>query len=337
MPPPQAREKGKKEECYTLYTVKERTDMTHLFIGIGAAGEANLEALLDYRAVRRARPIVLKVTQESAKADKIEERLKSTTGVEVAFVFSGLGNNDLTPRIAEIVAGSNVPVVLVGIVPANRREKRETLINAYHALEQLKEHVNTFLIVDNERIAHLSNFEDYYPSYNRYIASCIADILAGTSAAQGSGTVADSERRFSMPMKEVVKVLSFDDGPGYVALSRASELTKGLWGYILPFLKHKPLDLRTLLRVSLEKFSVSDAPPDCEKSITFLQVPHYYIRSRSVDREQVEEVIRAHTKESHLALSTTKRNIASITNLFTFKFDQLERLREIRRFAHEGV
>ena len=253
--------------------------MTHLFIGIEDAGEANLEALLGYRAVRRARPIVLRIKQESAKADTIEETLKSTTGVEVAFVFSGLGDSDLTPRIAEILSGLNVPVVLAGIVPANRREKRETLINAYHALERLEEHVNTFFIVDNERIAHLPNFEDYYSSYNRYIASCIADFLAGTSAAQGSGAVADSERHLSMPMNEVVKALSFDDGPGYVALSRASELTKGLWGYILPFLKHKPLDLRTLLRVSLEKFSVSDAPPGCEKSVTFLQVPHYYILS----------------------------------------------------------
>lgn len=308
--------------------------MTHLFIGIGDAGEANLEALLGYRAVKRAKPIVLKINQESAKADEIEETLKSTTGVEVAFVFSGLDDSDLTPRIAEIVAGSNVPVVLVGIVPANRREKRETLINAYNALERLKEHVKTFLIVDNERIAHLPNFEDYYPSYNRYIASCIADILVGTSAQD---SLAGSERHLSMPMNEVVKALSFEDGPGYVALSRASELTKGLWGYIFPFLKHKPLDLRTLLRVSLEKFSVSDAPPGCEKSVTFLQVPHYYIRSRSVDREQVEEVIRAHAKESQLVVYTTKRNIASITNLFTFKFDQLERLREIRRFAHEGI
>jgi hypothetical protein len=308
--------------------------MTYLFIGIGDAGEANLEALLGYRAVRRAKPVVLKTKPESDKEDKIEGTLKNIKDVDVAFLFSGLGDSDLTPRIAEILTGLNIPTFLVGILPANRRGKREKLITAYHSLDQLKEHVNTFLIVDNERIAHLPNFEDYYPSYNRYIASCIADILAGTSA---SGSISDSEGHLSMQMNEVVKMLSFEDEPGYVALSRASELTKGLGGYILPFLRHKPLDLRTLLRVSLEKFSVSDAPPGCEKSVSFLQVPEYYIRSRSVDREQIEEVIRAHSKESHLAVYTTKRNIASITNLFTFKFDQLERLREIRRLAHERV
>lgn len=308
--------------------------MTHLFIGIGDAGEAILDALLDYKAVRRAKPIVLKTKPESDKEDKIEGTLKNIKDVDVAFLFSGLGDSDLTPRIAEILTGVNIKIFLVGIVTANRREKREKLITAYHSLDQLKEHVNTFLIVDNERIAHLPNFEDYYPSYNRYIASCIADILAGTSAP---GAISDSERHLSMQMNEVVKMLSFEDEPGYVALSRASELTKGLGGYILPFLRHKPLDLRTLLRVSLEKFSVSDAPSGCEKSVSFLQVPEYYIRSRSVDREQVEEVIRAHSKESHLAVYTTKRNIAAITNLFTFKFDQLERLREIRRLAHEGV
>ena len=310
--------------------------MTHLFIGIGDAGEAILEALLGYKAVRRAKPIVLKTKPESAKEDKIEETLKSSIkeDVDVAFLFSGLGDSDLTPRIAEILTGLTIPIVLVGIVPAKRREKSEKLITAYHSLDRLKEHVNTFLIVDNERIAHLPNFEDYYPSYNRYIASCIADILAGTAAP---GAISGSERPLSMQLNEVVRALSFEDGPGYVALSRASELTKGLWGYILPFLRHKPLDLRTLLRVSLEKFSVSEAPPGCEKSVSFLQVPDYYIRSRSVDREQVEEVIRAHSKESHLAVYTSRQNIASITNLFTFKFDQLERLREIRRLAHEGV
>jgi hypothetical protein len=308
--------------------------MTHLFIGIGDAGEAILEALLGNKAVRRAKPIVLKTKPESAKEDKIEENLKSIKDVDVAFLFSGLGDSDITPRIAEILSGLNIPIVLVGIVPAKRREKREKLINAYHSMERLKEHVSAFLIVDNERIAHLPNFEDYYPSYNRYIASCITDILAGTAAP---GAISGSERPLSMQLNEVVKAISFEDGPGYVALSRASELTKGLWGYILPFLRHKPLDLRTLLRVSLEKFSVSDAPPGCEKSVSFLQVPDYYIRSRSVDREQVEEVIRSHSKESHLAVYSSRQNIASITNLFTFKFDQLERLREIRRLAHEGV
>ncbi len=308
--------------------------MTYLFIGIGNAGEANLDALLDYKAVRKAKPVVLKTKPERDEEDKIEGTLKNIKDVDVAFLFSGLGDSDITPRIAEILTGLNVQIFLVGILPANRREKREKLIKAYNSMEQLKEHVNTFLIVDNERIAHLPNFEDYYPSYNRYIASCIADILAGTSTP---GSISDSEGHVSMQMNEVVKMLSFEDGPGYVALSRASELTKSLGGYILPFLKHKPLDLRTLLRVSLEKFSVFDAPPGCEKSVSFLQVPEYYVRSRSVDREQVEEVIRAHSKESHLAVYTTKRNIASITNLFTFKFDQLDRLREIRRLAHEGV
>ena len=309
--------------------------MTHLFIGIGDAGEAILDALLGYKAVRRAKPVVLKTTPESATEDKIEDNLKSgRKDVEVAFVFSGLGDTDITPRIAELLAGLSIPIVLVGIVPAKRREKSEKLITAYHSLEKLEEHVNTFLIVDNERIAHLPNFEDYYPSYNRYIASCIADILAGTAAP---GAISESERPLAMQLNEVVKALSVEDGPGYVALSRASELTKGLWGYILPFLKHKPLDLRTLLRVSLEKFSVSEAPPGCEKSVSFLQVPDYYVRSRSVDREQIEEIIRAHAKESRLVVYTSRQNIASITNLFTFKFDQLERLREIRRLAHEGV
>lgn len=308
--------------------------MTYLFIGIGKAGGAISDALLEYRGVRRLKPTVLKTDPERDKEDKIEATLKELKGVEFALLFSGLSNGTITPRIAEILAGQSIKIILLGILPASRREKREKLIQAYHSMEKLKEHVKSFIIVDNQRIAHLPNFEDYYPSYNRYIASCIADILAGISPP---GSIAGSERELSLHTDEVIEALSLDDEPGYVAVSRASELTKGLWGYIFPFMRHKPLDLGTLLRVSVEKFSVSDAPLGCEKSVSFLQVPDYYVRSRRVDREQVEEFMLLHSKECHLAVHITKRNVAAITNLFTYKFDQLERLREIRGLAHEGV
>ncbi len=311
--------------------------MTYLFIGIGNAGGAILNALLEYKEVRRAKPIVIKPEpepeKESNKDDKIEETLKKVKGVEFAFLFSGLSDCNITPRIAETLTGLNVKTFLVGVLPATRREKREERINAYYSMEKLKEHVNSFIIVDNQRIAHLPNFEDYYPRYNRYIASCIADILTGTSRP---GSLPEG-MQLSMPMDEVVKALSFDNEPGYVALSRASELTKGLGGYIFPFLRHKPLDLGTLLHVSLDKLSVSDAPIGGEKSISFLRVPEYYIRSKSVDRELIEDFMLSYSKECHLAVFTTKRNIAAITNLFTYKFDQLERLREIRGLAYERV
>ncbi len=302
--------------------------MTRLFIGIGNAGGAILDALLEYKEVRRTKPMVIKSEsgKERDKEDKIVARVKKVKGIEFAFLFSALGVRNTTLHIAETLTGLNIKIFLLGILPAKRREKREELINAYYSMEKLKEHVNSFIIVDNQRIAHLPNFEDYYPQYNRYIASCIADILIGME-----------EKQLSMPVDEVINALSFEDEPGYVALSRASELTKGLWGYIFPFIKHKPLDLRTLLHVSLDKLSVSDAPIGCEKSISFLQVPEYYIRSRSIDRELIEEFILSHSKECHLAVFTTRRNIAAITNLFTYKFDQLERLREIRGLAYERV
>ncbi|MGB2841719.1 MAG: hypothetical protein WBC40_04480 [Halobacteriota archaeon] len=312
--------------------------MKHLFIGIGNAGGAILDALLEYKEVRRAKPVVIKPKREEkgVNVDKIEAKFKTQgKSVDSAFLFAGLSDSDnIMPRIAEMLTGLNKKIFLVGILPANRKEKREEIINAYYSMEKLKEHVNSFIIVDNQKIAHLPNFEDFYPGYNRYIASCLADVLTGTSR---SGSIPGSEMQSSMLMDEVVKSLSFDNEPGYVALSRASELTKGLWGYIVPFLGHKQLDLGTLLRVSLEKLSVSDAPIGSEKSVSFLRVPKYYIRSKSVDREQIEEFMLSHSKECHLAVSTTKRNIVAITNLFTYKFDQLERLREIRGLAYERV
>lgn len=306
--------------------------MPPLFIALGTTGEAMLDALLEYKAVRRAKPQVLRSGTEREGEDSVAGALTTLTGAEFALLFSALGTSDRPPRIAEQVNGLNIPLLLVGILPATRREQHETLSGAYQALEQLKEHVRTFLIVDNERIAHLPNYEDYYPGYNRYIASCLADLLAVT-APVGSAAVPDA----GLQLEEVMELLSFEDGPGYVAVSRASELTKGLWGYILPLLRPRPLDLRTLLRVSLEKFSISGIPAGCEKSLSLLQVPDSYMRSRSVDREQVEEVLRSHAKSCRLAVGTTKRNIASITHFFTFQFDHLDRLRAIRRFADEGL
>jgi hypothetical protein len=308
--------------------------MTHLFIGSGPAGEAILDALLDYKAVKRARPRVLTADPENENGDRAEETLKALKGIDFALILSGLEGSDLIPRIAEILTGLNIPILLVGVIPAKRRERSEKLAAAYRSLERLEEHVRTVLIVDNERIAHLPNYEDFYPGYNQYIASCIADLITGAAAP---GSASGSEEVSALHMGEMFKLLSFDNEPGYVGLSRASELTKGLWGYIFPFLHHKPLDLRTLLRVSLEKFSVSDMPLSCEKCLSLLHVPDYYISNRRVDREQVEEVLHAHAKEYRLAVFPAKRNIASITNLFTFKFDQLERLRELRRLSHETV
>ena len=305
--------------------------MTHLFIGIGNAGGAILDALMAYKEVRSAKPMVIKPKPEKKgdKGDKIEAIVKKAKSIEFAFLFSGLSDSNMTTHIAETLTGQELKVFLVAVLPAKRREEKDALLNAYYAMEKLQEHVNSFIIVDNQRIAHLPNFEEYYSKYNKYIASCLVDILIGTSRPDSLS----SKSQLAMNVEDVIKATSFENEPGYVALSRASELTKELWGYIFPFLQHKPLDLSTLLHVSMDKLSVSDVPMGCEKSVTVLQVPKYYTRSKSVDRELIEEFMLARSKEPHLAVSTTKRNMASVTNMFTYKFDQLERLQEIRRLA----
>ena len=308
--------------------------MTYLFIGREDAGGAILDALLTYREVRSIKPLVITFTSARGDEKKLEEALKTAKQVDLALLFTELAGDDVTPRLAALLARKKLTTVLVGVLPASSREQREQGLKAYQSLEELREHVRSFFIIDHQRIAHLPNFEDYFPSYATYIASCIADILMGIAPP---GSPSEPSMQMALPLDELITAVSFDAQPGYVALSRASELTKGLWGYIFPFLKHRPLDVRSLLRVSLEKFSIADAPPGCEKSVSLLQVPDDYLQNRSVDKEQIEEFMLAYSKECHLAVSTTKRNRAAITNLFTYKFDQLERLRAIRRRAHEGV
>ncbi len=303
--------------------------MPYLLIGIGNAGGAILEPLLEYKEVKSAKPIVIKHQAGNDIDNKIRATVKEAKDLKFTFLFAGLSDSNIIPQIAETLSGQGLKVVLVAVLPAERREKKEVLIDAYYAMENLKEHVNTFMLVDNQKIAHLPNYTDYFPRYNRYIASCLADLLIGTSQSE---SLPDE---MQLSMDDALKALSFGDTPGYVALSRASELTKGLWGYIFPFLMHRPLDLGTLLHIGLDKLSVSNAPIGCDKSITAIQVPEYYIKNKKVDKGLIEEFMHAYSKESHLTVASTKRNIAAVTNLFTYKFDQLERLREIRRLAYE--
>ncbi|MCW7069951.1 MAG: hypothetical protein OCU17_05020 [Methanophagales archaeon] len=297
--------------------------MAYFFIGIGSSGTAILNSVLEYKEIRRDKPIVIRLRSDK---EWNKARISREKGADFAFVISELDDGDEISRAAAMLSESGIKMLFVGVLPAMRRQKSENLIKAFYTLEKLKEYINSFIIVDNQRIAHLPNFERYYPRYNRYIASCIVDILAGVR-----------DKTAAMNIDRLLSIISFSDEPGYAALSRASELTKGLAGYILPFLSHKPLDLRTLIRVSMEKLSIAEAPLSSERSITFLRVPEYYVREERVDKELVEEFMLMYTKECYLAVCTTKRNIAAITNLFVYRFEQLKRLRELRGLAHEAI
>jgi len=297
--------------------------MAYFFIGIGSSGTAILNSVLEYKEIRRDKPIVIRLRSDK---EWNKARIGREKGADFAFVISELDDGDEVSRAAAMLSESGIKTLFVGVLPAMRRQKSENLINAFYTLEKLKEYINSFIIVDNQRIAHLPNFERYYPRYNQYIASCIVDILAGVR-----------DKTAAMNIDRLLSIISFSDEPGYAALSRASELTKGLAGYILPFLRHKPLDLRTLIRVSMEKLSIAEAPLSSERGITFLRVPEYYVREERVDKELVEEFMLMYTKECYLAVCTTKRNIAAITNLFVYRFEQLKRLRELRGLAHEAI
>ena len=297
--------------------------MAYLFIGIGSSGTAILNSVLEYKEIRRDKPIVIRLRSDK---EWNKARIGREKGADFAFVISELDDGDEVSRAAAMLSECGIKTLFVGVLPAMRRQKSENLINAFYTLEKLKEYINSFIIVDNQRIAHLPNFERYYPRYNQYIASCIVDILAGVR-----------DKTAAMNIDRLLSIISFSDEPGYAALSRASELTKGLAGYILPFLSHKPLDLRTLIRVSMEKLSIAEAPLSSERGITFLRVPEYYVREERVDKELVEEFMLMYTKECYLAVCTTKRNIAAITNLFVYRFEQLKRLRELRGLAHEAI
>ncbi len=297
--------------------------MAYLLAGVGTAGNAILKSVLSYKEVKRDKPVVLKLGEDAG--NRIDRELTRASGTDFGLVFSELNDSDVSHRVAGQLHEHGIKQLFIGVLPARRRQKSENIISAFYALEKLKEYVNTFILVDNQRIAHLPNFEEYIPQYNRYIASCIVDILAGLRGGE------------SIEFGRLLALLSFDDEPGYVALSRSSELTKDLPGYILPFIMPKPLDLRTLVRISLEKLSIADAPVSSEKCVTFLRVPAYYIDTEHLDKDLVVDFMHMYARECYVVVCSTGRNIAAITNLFAYRFEQLKRLRELRGLAHEGL
>ena len=49
---------------------------------------------------------------------------------------------NITLHKAETLTGLKIKIFLVGVLPANSREKREELINANYSMEKLKEQFN---------------------------------------------------------------------------------------------------------------------------------------------------------------------------------------------------
>ena len=214
--------------------------------------------------------------------------------------------------------------------------------NANYGIYELKEYVNSFILVDNQKLAYRTDFESLYPKYNDYIATSIADLTAGILLEN----VDPSKYNLNPPVidiNDIISATSFDTGsknpePGFAVLGRSSIISRGLLQYFIPLGGHNKIDTLTLSRVTAEKLTVANINlANSYKNLALIRVPPYYLESEKnrIDTRYIEDFMLSNSKlhECHLGISLTKRNLVSLTTLFTYRHEDLDRIREIADLA----
>ncbi len=274
-----------------------------------------------------------------------------------AFIFLGLGGGTgcgISPLIAKALkelSEQKMRIIAVAILPAAREALDvEGVIeygdrqswNANYGIDGLKEYVDSSILVDNQKLAYRTEFESLYPQYNDYIATSIADLTAGILLEN----MDPSKYNLNPPVidiNDIITATSFDTGgknpeQGFAVLGRASMMSRGLLQYFIPLGGHKKIDTLALSRVTAEKRTVANVNlANAYKNLALIRVPPYYLESEEnrIDTKYIEDFMLSNSKlhECHLGISLTKRNLVSLTTLFTYRHDDLDRIREIADLA----
>jgi len=252
--------------------------------------------------------------------DKIE-------GVDAAIIFLGLGGvtgSGISPVIARTLSDLDVPIMVYGVLPAPAgAEKRQQYRNVGYAVEGLKKYTDAFLLMDNQRIAYTDNIESMYLRYNQYAAAVVSDILSGSDPKTATAT--------SIGVRDVISSISISGG-GFSVFGRASILSKDLLRYFIPVGGHKPIDVPTMIGVAVEKLSMNADTTTAQKSTVLFRVPPWYMKDdNAIDTRSIEGFQEENSSEGHcLGISLTKRRLVTLTMLFTYRYGDLLRLREIR-------
>ncbi len=262
----------------------------------------------------------------------------------VAFSMGGGTGSGAGPVVARLLKEMNIPVVAVAVLPASH-EGGLSAKNAVECLNALIDSADSVILVDNQKIAHSETMEALFRKYNSYVARGICDILAGT-AKEGIGAEEQSYAPV-LDLKDMISATTFSAGrrtlPGFAALGRASERTRGFLHYLFPFGGYREVDVVSLLYRSFMKLTVSGvAPEQAEKNLALLRVPPAYLSDTGrINTSMAKEVMEEHSRigETHFGVAMTRRNIASATVLMTYRPAQIGRFEELERLAaqHQEV
>lgn len=292
--------------------------------------------------------------QKSKNEDDADD---SKQEINFAFLFFSLGGGTgcgLAPYVAKALkdfTDKKVNIIAVGVLPAVRRNvvhseddgSDRQAWNANYGIMRIKDVVDAFILVDNQRIAFESNMESMYVSYNDYVATCITDLISGLFLEQIDPTKYADLNPPVIDMHDILTALSFDHKgkdreAGFATLGRASVTTQDLVNYIIPIGKNKKIDAMALAKLAAKKQTLSNINiDDCEKNLALIRVPPAYLKNEDIriNTRGIEEymVKNSRLNECHLGVSLTKRNLVSLTTLWTYRFENIPRLKELQSLA----
>lgn len=270
----------------------------------------------------------------------------SDTSVPLAIIFTGLGGTTgagvapIVARALNELSGGTMKTIVIGMLPVTSDMFSNEIVgvneakNCSLAIAEMKDFVNSFILVDNQRISYGENIESMYLAYNEYVATAIADIMSGL---EGIGKSHDNIHLPTINANDIIDVTSIGT-PGFAVLGRASIVSKNLIQYFVPLGPHKNIDVLTLAGVCGEKLTTSVDVRLSKKNLAILRVPSYYLKKEknAINTKSLEEYLRNNSKEpaqNRMGISTTKRSIVSLTILFTFSPEDIPRLYAIEDTA----
>ncbi len=302
----------------------------------GGYGKNRLKAEQD---AERHKDTIRDIIIERARVKGSEE---GGVGIPVAFVIFSLGGgtgSGAGPIIAQVLKEMGIPVIAVVVLPASH-EGGLTAKNAVESLNILIEHVDSIVLVDNQKLAYSESSETLFQRYNEYVARCLRDIVIGTALEslnpgefEGYAPVID--------LKDMIAASSFTlrdkQRPGFACLARTSEKTRDFLHYIFPLRGHKEIDVvsllyRAFMKLTLEDIRVSES----EKNLVLLRLPPAYLtKSGKVNTSMAKMVMeeRSRLGETHFGVALTKRNLATATVMLTYRPNQISRLYDLSKLA----
>ncbi|NJD54058.1 MAG: hypothetical protein FIB07_14465 [Candidatus Methanoperedens sp.] len=307
---------------------------------------------------------IIKPNYEKLK-EVLKNRIEKTTpksknenkpGIPFALLCVGTGGgtgSGTAPFVARAIKELyNIPIIVIAVIPASGEGKEGMHLswNSWRCIKKLSEHVNSFILVDNEKLSHKRSIESFFPKYNKYIARCLTDLIAGLMIEK----IDLSKLNFGRELKDIdfmdmVSTTSFQsngkNNPGFAVIGRASRQMRTLF-YYMPIISklpkgYKSIEPKEMLDEAIESLSMEIEKSElanARKNLVNLRVPNYYLQKEEyLDTSNIKKYMEQYSREGWriLGISRTKRDLVSLTVLFTFLPDELNRLLEIEETARK--